>query len=114
MQYSTPPEKLKVLRDLLLNLIHQGCQGRKVEAKLMAQALGKVISLCRSHGNILRIMSCSAQHALGKNVFRYGWFSIMTLDEAVIREFQFIVSVLDQYNGHYIYSAISATHVFEL
>ena len=47
-------------------------------------------------------MSCSAQHALGKNVFRYGWFSIMTLDEAVIREFQFIVSVLDQYNGHYI------------
>ena len=102
MQYSTPPEKLKVFRDLLLNLIHQGCQGRKVEAKLMEQALGKVISLCRSHGNILRIMSCSAQHALGKNVFRYGWFSIMTLDEAVIREFQFIVSVLDQYNGHYI------------
>ena len=114
MQYSTPPEKLKVLRDLLLHLIQQGCQGCKVEAKLMAQALGKVISLCRSHGNILRIMSRSAQHALGKHVFRYGWFSIMTLDEAVIREFQFIVSVLDQYNGHYIYSAISATHVFEL
>ena len=114
MQYSTPPEKLKVLRELLLHLIQQGCQGSKVEAKLMAQALGKVISLCRSHGNILRIMSCSTQHALGKHVFRYGWFSIMTLDEAVIREFQFIVSVLDQYNGHHIYSVISATHVFEL
>ena len=114
MQYSTPPEKLKVLKDLLLNLVQKGCFGQPVHAKLMAQALGKVISLCRSHGNILRIMSRSAQHALGKQVFRYGWLSSFILDEAVIREFQFIASVLDQYNGQYIFSAITASHVFEL
>ena len=114
MRYSTPVEKIKVLKELLGALVLQGLQGQLVKAKVMAQALGKIISLIRSHGNIMQIMSRSAQHALSKQVFRHGWFSFMLLDTAVVREFQFVITILDVYNGQYIYSAITATHVFEL
>ena len=47
-------------------------------------------------------------------VFRHGWFLFMLLDTLVVREFQFVITILDVYNGQYIYSAITATHVFEL
>ena len=40
MQYSTPPEKLKVLRDFLLNLIHQGCVTSHIAAKYFVAARG--------------------------------------------------------------------------
>ena len=114
MQYSVDPAKIRVLRDLIKNVVQSYFDNSRVTARQLATILGKLNSMQRSHGDILFVMSRSSQHTLGVHVLQYGWDSDVCISPAIVTEFSFILNVLDSANGHPIYTAVSVSHTVDL
>jgi len=114
MRYFVPTEKIELLKNLISSLLQQYFNNCPVSAKLVAVVLGKIISMLRSHGDILCIMSRSSQHQLGSHVLLNGWQSNMCVTPAMVKELSYILNILDSANGQYIYTASAMSHTVEL
>jgi len=73
MSYTITPEKWSSVRLSLSSLLEQATAGTPIAAKDAAASLGRVSSLFRSHGSIVRVLSRSLQHQLGLHVDSFGW-----------------------------------------
>ena len=114
MQYSVDPAKITVLRRLMQDVLQNYFSNLPVSARQLATILGKLISMQRSHGDILFVMSRSSQHLLGSHVIQHGWNSNVYITPAIVTEFSFVLNVLDSANGQPIYTAVSVSHTVDL
>jgi hypothetical protein len=73
MQYYTPIEKLELLVADITSLVEPSREKRPVSARHVARVVGKIVSLQRSHGSIVHVMSRSVQHELGMHTLMFGW-----------------------------------------
>jgi len=73
MSYTITPEKWSSVRLSLSSLLDRATVRTPIPAKDAAATLGKVNSLYRSHGSIVRVLSRSLQHQLGLHVDAHGW-----------------------------------------
>jgi hypothetical protein len=108
MRYFTPVEKLNVI-SILLDQLFDFCRaGTLIPAKFIALVLGKIISLVRSHGAIVRVLSRATQHVLGVAVTERGWLCAVALTEDCIAELQMLKDILYSFNGQFICAAEGA------
>ena len=102
-------EILKVLDSLLT------ANSKLIVSLDLAAALGKIAAICRSHGHIVNIMTCSSQHQLGKAVgLNSDWDSYMSLNEHSIDELSYLRKNLASFNGRFIPVHCSADEVFDV
>ena len=101
MKYECSLEKqskyLKSIGDLLETHRSQGF----IKAKQLASVLGKLQSLHRSHGSIVRLMLRNAQHELGIVVVVSGWSADVVLTMGLV-ELEFFLHYLPMFNGTHI------------
>jgi len=114
MRYFLPPEKWEKIEATTAAFLSQACKGEPQDAKEVAAVLGRILSLIRSHGNIVRIMSRALQHQLGLHVLHNDWRGALCLSPASIAELTFLLGQLQFFNGRIIPSAASVSHVLEL
>ena len=89
MQYFCPTQKLEKIRLSIADFIDKCKKSEQIPAKEFASILGKIISLKRSHGNIVLISTRASQHALGVQVNNSGWNSDVQLNYIIGEEFSF-------------------------
>ena len=80
----------------------------------MATVLGKIMSMLRSYGDILRIMSRASQHVLGVQTLQFGWSVCFPVTVHIFTELLFIRDILDSHNGQPIFTAATHAHTIEL
>lgn len=114
MRYFVPVEKIVVLKNLIMSIVTVQNANNVVHVKTLATVLGKIISMLRSHGDILMVMSRTAQHELGKHVLTHGWNSQMYISNQIVNEFGYILNCLDNMNGQPIYTAAAVSHSVDL
>ena len=73
-----------------------------VTARQLSSVLGKLNSIVRSHGNIVRMYSRSAQNLLAIHTTLYGWDAKFMLDKNTRNELTFFSEHLHRFNGTYI------------
>ncbi len=114
MQYYTPIEKLELLVADITSLLRLSQDRRPVSARHVARVVGKIVSLQRSHGNIVHVMSRSVQHELGKHTLMFGWETGFVLSSNAISELSFMFDIIFSCNGQYIFSHTTLSHVVNL
>jgi hypothetical protein len=105
LKFYTPPEKLLVLAELLEHVLSVSASGQQVAARYMALVLGKIVSMIRSHGNILQVLTRSTQHVVGAAVLQCGWDSILFLTPDSVRELALLKDVIFSFNGQFLSDA---------
>ena len=101
MVYRLPDVKIQALKQQIQTTLLQGTKGM-IQTRKLASVLGNIISSERSHGSIVRIMSRTAQHDLGKAVMSLGWDSELQLSAGAIKELKFLTDNIEKLNGHFI------------
>ena len=114
MLYSVPEEKIMLLKPLISVICKLYMDNACVSAKLMATVLGKIMSMLRSYGDILRIMSRASQHVLGVQTLQFGWSVCFPVTVHIFTELSFIRDILDSHNGQPIFTAVTHAHTIEL
>jgi len=114
MRYFTPPEKLELISELIAQTLDTARQNRPIKARDLAVVLGKVAALRRSHGTVVHVMSRSMQHDLGVHTLWQGWDGFLWLSQAASLELSFLLDILQECNGQYIFSAATLSHVVDL
>ena len=109
MKYFYPQGKVETVNRELEQAIRKGLRGEKFGAKELAKLLGRLQSMRRSHGDIVRVMSRSCQHDLGKVVVQHGWHASLVLSAGSVEELKFLKQHLEHYNGQFI--QIGRAHV---
>ncbi len=99
MSYYVAPEKIIMTQQIVRLILSTTETGEMVTAKLLALALGKIISMTRSHGSVLQVLSRSAQHDLGVAVHARGWEGQLVLSATSIHELSLLITALDTFNG---------------
>jgi hypothetical protein len=98
MEYKLPDFKVDHLKTVLQEIISSV---QPIPVKLLARAIGKVLSCERALGPIVRIMLRSSQLVLDHAVRTscHGWNLTMTVPKTVKDEFQFIMDNIEADNG---------------
>jgi hypothetical protein len=86
MTYSITSAKWTVVKQSLSSALTQAASSTPFSALDAASLLGRLSSLHRSHGSIVRILSHSLQHQLGTHVIAYGWIGAFMISQASQRE----------------------------
>jgi hypothetical protein len=73
VKYYVADEKVTMTQKLLELILVLAWRREAIGARLLATALGKVISMSRLHGTVLNVLSKDAQHELGTAVMARGW-----------------------------------------
>jgi hypothetical protein len=97
--YQASPGKLCKVLDLLDTVLEMVGRGEMVEARYLAQVLGKIASLRPSHGNVLRVMSQNLHHQLGRVVTQFGWEASVDLDSEAVEELLWLQRNIPWFNG---------------
>ena len=105
MKYFYPAKKVVEVKELLSKILQMAKNKEQIHVKLMAQLLGKICHLTKSHGKIVAIFSRKCQHIVGKNVHFNGWNTTCILDYQAIVELTFLNENLDFYNGRKIFKS---------
>ena len=113
MLYSVPEEKIVLLKSLISVICKLYMDNMYVSAKLLATVLGKIMSMLRSHGDILRIMSRSSQHVLGVQTLQFGWNVSFPVSVHIFTELSFIRDILESSNGQPIFTAAANVHTID-
>ena len=103
MSYHAPIKKLELLTGILSDTLIQASANSPIPVRQLAMILGKVASLRRSHGSVVAIMSRSLQHEVGLYTSLNGWEGEVQLSANAQRELSFLLDILRQYNGQYIF-----------
>jgi hypothetical protein len=114
VRYYTPPKKLELISELIVQTLYTARQNRPIRARELATVLGKVAALRRSHGSVVHVMSRSMQHDLGVHTLWQGWDGVLWLLQAASLELSFLLDILQECNGQYIFSAATLSHVVDL
>ncbi len=85
-----------------------------VGARHVAQVVGKIISLQRSHGTVVHVMSRSLQHELGMHTLSHGWDTEIKISGTAVEELRFMLNILQENNGQFIFSSITLSKVESL
>ncbi len=88
--------------------------GRPAAAKEVATVLGKLNSLHRSHGSVVRVLSGSLQHQLGLAVDQAGWSGSFCLSLAAKAELELLLRWLPSFHGRTIPTAQVVSHILPL
>jgi len=62
----------------------------------------------------VHVMSRSMQHELGVHTLWQGWDGVLWLSQAASIELSFLLDILQECNGQYIFSAATLSHVVDL
>jgi hypothetical protein len=111
MTYSITPEKWSSIRLALQSLLASAAQSRLVSPKDAASVLGRLNSLHRSHGSVVRVLSRSLQHQLGLHVDQHGWKGLFSLSPASTAELAFLLGQLPSFHGRAIPTQQALSHV---
>gem|GEM_PF-3893740 len=114
MQYFTPPEKIELIRANITLTLNRATKHMPIGAKDLAMVVGRIVALRRSHGSIVQVLSRSMQHDLGAHTLWEGWDGVLWLSAAAVQELRFLLEVLDESNGQYIFSAATLSQVVDL
>jgi hypothetical protein len=114
MRYFAPIEKLELLSADINSLLELSEANRPVSARHIARVTGKIVSMQRSHGNIVHVMSRAVQHELGLHTLWHGWDTGFKLSKAAVSELRFMLDILYQSNGQYIFSQTTLSQVVSL
>jgi hypothetical protein len=114
MCYYTPPKKLELIHAAIAQTLDAAKQNRPISARDLATVVGKIAALRRSHGSIVHVMSRSTQHDLGVHTLWQGWDGFLWLSVAAVSELRFLLDILHDCNGQYIFSAATLSHVVQL
>ena len=100
MRYFVQIEKFSIVQALLEETLFKLQEPDKLfRVRELASLLGKIHSLSRSHGSIVSVMTRHTQHVVGKQVFKNGWESSISLDEHCRTELSFLQDNLIKFNG---------------
>ena len=114
MAYYTPLEKLELLAGQISDTVAAAEKGEPLAARHLAQVVGRVAALRRSHGNIVCVMSRSVQHELGVHTLDNGWDTSLFLSDHSVKELCFLMDIVFECNGQFIFSAASVSYNMEL
>ena len=100
MRYFVQIEKFSIVQALIEETLFKMQEpGKLFRVRELASILGKIHSLSRSHGAIVSVMTRHTQHVVGKQVFKNGWESSISLDEHCRTELSFLRDNLIKFNG---------------
>ena len=102
MRFLAEDQKIQNYIDSIHDILRQGANKKPVPSKIVAGVLGKLASIKRSNGDIVRLLTRFTQHELGKIVTLYDWDSFVTLDENCMTELSMLANSLHDTNGQYI------------
>ena len=114
MRYFFPDQKQQVVLDQLLQCLSGAEMGQPIRAKELAQLLGRLNSMRRSHGDIVGVMSRCCQHQLGCIVMELGWHSKLWLCGDARYELLYLWKHLAAFNGQHIMTAAAKSMVVSL
>ncbi len=114
MRYFITPEKWNGVRLSLSALLDAAAAGRSAPAKEVAAVLGRLNSLHRSHGSVVRVLSRALQHQLGLVVAQEGWSGSFRLSSASKSELELLLRWLPSFHGRAIPTAQAASHILSL
>lgn len=114
MRYYIKPQKWTGVQQSVTSLLNTAIANVGVDVKTVAAALGRVGSLFRSHGSIVRILSRSLQHQLGRHVDALGWVGKVRLSVSSMTELQLLLDLLPSFEGCPIPSTQAVPHVYAL
>jgi len=103
MAYYTPLEKLELLAGQLSDTVTAAENGEPLAARHLAQVVGQVAALRRSHGTIVGVMSRSVQHELGVHTLDNGWDTSLFISGHAVRELCFLMDIIFECNGQLIF-----------
>ena len=101
MQYSILPAKWALIA------------GHSVPVRQVAAILGRLVSIRRSHGSVVTILSRSLQHQLGLHVFHHGWVGSISLVHFSVRELTLLLVHAPSFEGRPIPTAAAALHCYD-
>jgi hypothetical protein len=114
MRYFITPEKWNDVRLSLSSLLDTAAAGWPAAAKEVAAVLGRLNSLHRSHGSVVRVLSRSLQHQLGLVVDQEGWSGSFRLSSAAKAELELLLRWLPSFHGRAIPMSQAALHILSL
>jgi hypothetical protein len=114
MRYFITPEKWNGVRLSLSSLLDAAAAGRSAPAREVAAVLGRLNSLHRSHGSVVRVLSRALQHQLGLSVAQEGWAGSLRLSPASRSELELLLKWLLSFHGRAIPTAQAASHILSL
>jgi hypothetical protein len=114
MTYSITSAKWTAVQQSLSSALTQAASSTPFSALDAASLLGRLSSLHRSHGSIVRILSRSLQHQLGTHVIAYGWIGAFMISQASQRELTLLTEQLPSFNGAFIPTPHTVSHVYGL
>jgi hypothetical protein len=114
MRYYTPLEKLELLAADITHILELVKRHEPVGARHVARVVGKIISLQRSHGTVVHVMSRSLQHELGMHTLSHGWDIEIKIPGTAVEELRFMLNILQENNGQFIFSSITLSKVESL
>jgi hypothetical protein len=109
-----PKEKEDVVVKMLQEVTGKAMDGKMIPALELAQLLGRLNSMRRSHGQLVGVLTRTCQHLLGVAVNSYGWKCKLYLSYEAVRELVLLAKKLRGLNGQHIQSCEARSKVFSL
>ena len=113
MKFFLPQRRLVDVKTKLDHVLYLCKSKLKVHVKVLAEVLGSLASMSKSHGSILMVMTRHSQHILGKTVFENDWNSFCLLDEHAATELSFLSENLEKLNGTNIFNTKTPVKIFD-
>ncbi len=109
-----PKEKEDVVVKMLQEVTSKAMNGKMIPALELAQLLGRLNSMRRSHGQLVGVLTRTCQHLLGVAVNSHGWKCKLYLSYEAVRELVLLAKKLRGLNGQHIQSCEARSKVFSL
>ncbi len=98
------------LKEILKTVKKVWCD-KTVQVKDLASALGKMVALTPSHGNLARFCTRSGYVDITEHVDKSGWKGTVRLSEGCLEELKFFMANADKENGFPIRSQLTAIRI---
>jgi hypothetical protein len=109
-----PKEKEDVVVKMLQEVTSKAMDGKMIPALELAQLLGRLNSMRRSHGQLVGVLTRTCQHLLGVAMNSHGWKCKLYLSYEAVRELVLLAKKLRGLNGQHIQSCEARSKVFSL
>ena len=107
------PAKWALIHTSVSSLLNAAISGHSVPVRQVAAVLGRLVSIRRSHGSVVTILSRSLQHQLGLHVFHHGWVGSISLVHSSVRELTLLLVYAPSFEGRPIPTTAAASHCYD-
>jgi hypothetical protein len=114
MTYSITDAKWTTVQLALSDALAKAASATPLPVTDAASLLGRLSSLHRSHGSVVRVLSRSLQHQLGQHVQLFGWTGSFLISPASQAELTLLLQQLPRFNGTFIPNTHAISHVYTL